>query len=75
MHHELPDFISTRGGVSLRPGDGVIHSWLNRLLLPDTVGTGGDSHTRFPIGISFPAGSGLVAFAAATGVMPLDMPE
>lgn len=65
MHHELPDFISTRGGVSLRPGDGVIHSWLNRLLLPDTVGTGGDSHTRFPIGISFPAGSGLVAFAAA----------
>ncbi|KAA0589010.1 aconitate hydratase 2/2-methylisocitrate dehydratase [Azospirillum lipoferum] len=74
-HHELPDFISTRGGVSLRPGDGVIHSWLNRLLLPDTVGTGGDSHTRFPIGISFPAGSGLVAFAAATGVMPLDMPE
>ena len=75
MHHELPDFISTRGGVSLRPGDGVIHSWLNRLLLPDTVGTGGDSHTRVPIGISFPAGSGLVAFAAATGVMPLDMPE
>ncbi|MDY0071592.1 MAG: bifunctional aconitate hydratase 2/2-methylisocitrate dehydratase, partial [Thauera sp.] len=75
MHHELPSFISTRGGVSLRPGDGVIHSWLNRLLLPDTVGTGGDSHTRFPIGISFPAGSGLVAFAAATGVMPLDMPE
>jgi aconitate hydratase 2/2-methylisocitrate dehydratase len=75
MHHELPDFISTRGGISLRPGDGVIHSWLNRLLLPDTVGTGGDSHTRFPIGISFPAGSGLVAFAAATGVMPLDMPE
>jgi aconitate hydratase 2/2-methylisocitrate dehydratase len=75
MHHELPEFISTRGGVSLRPGDGVIHSWLNRLLLPDTVGTGGDSHTRFPIGISFPAGSGLVAFAAATGVMPLDMPE
>ncbi|HWS14129.1 MAG TPA: bifunctional aconitate hydratase 2/2-methylisocitrate dehydratase, partial [Rhodocyclaceae bacterium] len=74
-HHELPTFISTRGGVSLRPGDGVIHSWLNRLLLPDTVGTGGDSHTRFPIGISFPAGSGLVAFAAATGVMPLDMPE
>ncbi|WP_372394755.1 bifunctional aconitate hydratase 2/2-methylisocitrate dehydratase [Azospirillum sp. HJ39] len=74
-HHELPDFISTRGGVALRPGDGVIHSWLNRLLLPDTVGTGGDSHTRFPIGISFPAGSGLVAFAAATGVMPLDMPE
>ncbi|HQN14473.1 MAG TPA: bifunctional aconitate hydratase 2/2-methylisocitrate dehydratase, partial [Quisquiliibacterium sp.] len=75
MHHELPGFMSTRGGVSLRPGDGVIHSWLNRLLLPDTVGTGGDSHTRFPIGISFPAGSGLVAFAAATGVMPLDMPE
>ena len=75
MHHELPDFMSTRGGISLRPGDGVIHSWLNRLLLPDTVGTGGDSHTRFPIGISFPAGSGLVAFAAATGVMPLDMPE
>ena len=75
MHHELPDFMSTRGGVSLRPGDGVIHSWLNRMLLPDTVGTGGDSHTRFPIGISFPAGSGLVAFAAATGVMPLDMPE
>ena len=75
MHHELPAFISTRGGVSLKPGDGVIHSWLNRLLLPDTVGTGGDSHTRFPIGISFPAGSGLVAFAAATGVMPLDMPE
>ncbi len=74
-HHTLPDFISTRGGVSLRPGDGVIHSWLNRMLLPDTVGTGGDSHTRFPIGISFPAGSGLVAFAAATGVMPLDMPE
>ncbi|BEV71485.1 bifunctional aconitate hydratase 2/2-methylisocitrate dehydratase [Paludibacterium sp. THUN1379] len=75
MHKELPTFISSRGGVSLRPGDGVIHSWLNRLLLPDTVGTGGDSHTRFPIGISFPAGSGLVAFAAATGVMPLDMPE
>lgn len=75
MHHELPEFISTRGGVSLRPGDGIIHSWLNRMLLPDTVGTGGDSHTRFPIGISFPAGSGLVAFAAATGVMPLDMPE
>jgi aconitate hydratase 2 / 2-methylisocitrate dehydratase len=75
MHHELPDFISHRGGVALRPGDGVIHSWLNRFLLPDTVGTGGDSHTRFPIGISFPAGSGLVAFAAATGVMPLDMPE
>ncbi len=75
MHRELPAFISDRGGVALRPGDGVIHSWLNRLLLPDTVGTGGDSHTRFPIGISFPAGSGLVAFAAATGVMPLDMPE
>jgi aconitate hydratase 2/2-methylisocitrate dehydratase len=74
-HRELPQFISNRGGVSLRPGDGVIHSWLNRLLLPDTVGTGGDSHTRFPIGISFPAGSGLVAFGAATGVMPLDMPE
>ncbi|NOL51596.1 bifunctional aconitate hydratase 2/2-methylisocitrate dehydratase [Pelistega suis] len=74
-HHELPEFISSRGGISLRPGDGVIHSWLNRMLLPDTVGTGGDSHTRFPIGISFPAGSGLVAFAAATGVMPLDMPE
>src|SRR5574343_889105 len=74
-HRELPAFISSRGGVSLRPGDGVIHSWLNRLLLPDTVGTGGDSHTRFPIGISFPAGSGLVAFGAATGVMPLDMPE
>ncbi|WP_368939925.1 bifunctional aconitate hydratase 2/2-methylisocitrate dehydratase [Proteus mirabilis] len=74
-HHTLPDFIMNRGGVSLRPGDGIIHSWLNRMLLPDTVGTGGDSHTRFPIGISFPAGSGLVAFAAATGVMPLDMPE
>jgi aconitate hydratase 2/2-methylisocitrate dehydratase len=74
-HHELPAFISNRGGVALKPGDGVIHSWLNRLLLPDTVGTGGDSHTRFPIGISFPAGSGLVAFGAATGVMPLDMPE
>tara|TARA_Y100000739_G_scaffold94031_1_gene80563 strand:- start:114 stop:1472 length:1359 start_codon:yes stop_codon:yes gene_type:complete len=73
--HSLPDFIHTRGGVALRPGDGIIHSWLNRMLLPDTVGTGGDSHTRFPIGISFPAGSGLVAFAAATGVMPLDMPE
>jgi len=71
----LPDFMSTRGGVSLKPGDGIIHSWLNRMLLPDTVGTGGDSHTRFPIGLSFPAGSGLVAFAAATGVMPLDMPE
>lgn len=73
--HSLPDFIMNRGGVSLRAGDGIIHSWLNRMLLPDTVGTGGDSHTRFPIGISFPAGSGLVAFAAATGVMPLDMPE
>ena len=75
MHHELPHFISTRGGIALKPGDGIIHSWLNRMLLPDTVGTGGDSHTRFPVGISFPAGSGLVAFAAATGVMPLDMPE
>ncbi|BDY06648.1 bifunctional aconitate hydratase 2/2-methylisocitrate dehydratase [Ferrimonas sp. YFM] len=74
-HATLPDFIMNRGGISLRPGDGVIHSWLNRMLLPDTVGTGGDSHTRFPLGISFPAGSGLVAFAAATGVMPLDMPE
>jgi len=74
-HHTLPDFIMNRGGVSLRPGDGIIHSWLNRMLLPDTVGTGGDSHTRFPIGISFPAGSGLVAFGAATGTMPLDMPE
>lgn len=74
-HHTLPDFIRNRGGVSLKPGDGIIHSWLNRMLLPDTVGTGGDSHTRFPIGISFPAGSGLVAFGAATGVMPLDMPE
>jgi aconitate hydratase 2 / 2-methylisocitrate dehydratase len=74
-HGTLPDFIRTRGGVSLRPGDGIIHSWLNRMLLPDTVGTGGDSHTRFPVGISFPAGSGLVAFAGATGVMPLDMPE
>ena len=74
-HHELPVFMSNRGGISLRPGDGIIHSWLNRMLLPDTVGTGGDSHTRFPIGISFPAGSGLVAFGAATGVMPLDMPE
>lgn len=73
--HTLPDFVMNRGGVSLRPGDGIIHSWLNRMLLPDTVGTGGDSHTRFPLGISFPAGSGLVAFAAATGVMPLDMPE
>ncbi|AZZ91547.1 bifunctional aconitate hydratase 2/2-methylisocitrate dehydratase [Hahella sp. KA22] len=75
MQHSLPDFIMNRGGVALRPGDGIIHSWLNRMLLPDTVGTGGDSHTRFPMGISFPAGSGLVAFAAATGVMPLDMPE
>jgi len=75
LQHDLPDFIQNRGGVSLRPGDGVIHSWLNRMILPDTVGTGGDSHTRFPIGISFPAGSGLVAFAAALGVMPLDMPE
>merc|ERR1712050_128196 len=74
-HHTLPDFIRDRGGVSLRPGDGIIHSWLNRMLLPDTVGTGGDSHTRFPIGISFPVGSGAVAFASATGVMPLDMPE
>lgn len=74
-HHSLPDFIRNRGGIALRPGDGIIHSWLNRMLLPDTVGTGGDSHTRFPIGISFPAGSGLVAFAAATGIMPLDMPE
>ena len=75
LQHELPDFISTRGGVSLRPGDGVIHSWLNRMILPDTVGTGGDSHTRFPMGISFPAGSGLVAFASALGVMPVGMPE
>ncbi len=75
LQHELPEFMSSRGGVSLKPGDGVIHSWLNRMILPDTVGTGGDSHTRFPIGISFPAGSGLVAFAAATGAMPLDMPE
>ncbi len=74
-HHDLPDFFANRGGVALRPGDGIIHSWLNRMLLPDTVGTGGDSHTRFPLGISFPAGSGLVAFAAALGVMPLDMPE
>ncbi len=74
-HRELPAFMSNRGGISLHPGDGIIHSWLNRMLLPDTVGTGGDSHTRFPIGISFPAGSGLVAFGAATGVMPLDMPE
>lgn len=75
MHHELPAFMNNRGGITLRPGDGIIHSWLNRMLMPDTVGTGGDSHTRFPIGISFPAGSGLVAFGAATGVMPLDMPE
>jgi len=75
LQHTLPDFMSSRGGVSLKAGDGVIHSWLNRMILPDTVGTGGDSHTRFPIGISFPAGSGLVAFAAALGVMPLDMPE
>ncbi|MHB1183057.1 MAG: bifunctional aconitate hydratase 2/2-methylisocitrate dehydratase, partial [Sulfuricella sp.] len=75
LQHELPEFMASRGGVSLKPGDGVIHSWLNRMLLPDTVGTGGDSHTRFPIGISFPAGSGLVAFAAAMGMMPLDMPE
>ena len=73
--HTLPEFIKTRGGVALKPGDGIIHSWLNRMLLPDTVGTGGDSHTRFPIGISFPAGSGLVAFGAALGVIPLDMPE
>jgi aconitate hydratase 2/2-methylisocitrate dehydratase len=75
LHHTLPDFITSRGGVALRPGDGVIHSWLNRMILPDTVGTGGDSHTRFPLGISFPAGSGLVAFAAVTGSMPLNMPE
>ena len=75
MHHSLPGFINARGGISLKPGDGIIHSWLNRMLLPDTVGTGGDSHTRFPLGISFPAGSGLVAFGAATGIMPLDMPE
>ena len=75
MHKNLPAFISERAGVPLRPGDGVIHSWLNRLLVPDTVGTGGDSHTRFPIGISFPAGSGLVAFGGALGFMPLDMPE
>ncbi len=75
LQHTLPEFISSRGGVTLRPGDGIIHSWLNRMILPDTVGTGGDSHTRFPLGISFPAGSGLVAFAAATGAMPLDMPE
>ena len=72
---ELPDFFAQRGGVALRPGDGIIHSWLNRMLLPDTVGTGGDSHTRFPLGISFPGGSGIVAFAAALGVMPLDLPE
>jgi len=75
LQHSLPDFMQSRGGVSLKPGDGVIHSWINRMLLPDTVGTGGDSHTRFPLGISFPAGSGLVAFAASIGVMPLDMPE
>ncbi len=75
LQQTLPDFMTQRGGVSLRPGDGIIHSWLNRMLVPDTVGTGADSHTRFPIGISFPAGSGLVAFAAATGIMPLDMPE
>lgn len=75
MHQELPEFITSRGGIALRPGDGIIHSWLNRMLVPDTVGTGGDSHTRFPVGISFPGGSGLVAFAAATGIMPLDMPE
>jgi aconitate hydratase 2 / 2-methylisocitrate dehydratase len=74
-HQDLPDFFAQRGGVALRPGDGIIHSWLNRMLLPDTVGTGGDSHTRFPLGISFPAGSGLVVFAAALGAMPLDMPE
>lgn len=74
-HHTLPDFIHTRGGVSPHPCDGIIHSWLNRMMLPDTLGTGGDSHTRFPIGLTFPAGSGLVAFAAATGVMPLDMPK
>ena len=75
LQHELPSFMASRGGVTLKPGDGIIHSWLNRLLLPDTIGTGGDSHTRFPIGISFPAGSGLVAFAAAIGAMPIDMPE
>jgi hypothetical protein len=75
MQASLPKFVTARGGVALRPGDGVIHSWLNRLLVPDTVGTGGDSHTRFPVGISFPAGSGLVAFAGALGFMPLDMPE
>merc|ERR1711976_228259 len=74
-HRTLPKFIAERGGIALKPGDGIIHSWLNRMLLPDQVGTGGDSHTRFPLGVSFPAGSGLVAFAAATGVMPLDMPE
>ena len=75
LQHSLPDFMASRGGVVLRPGDGIIHSWLNRMLLPDEVGTGGDSHTRFPLGISFPGGSGLVAFAAALGVMPLNMPE
>ena len=75
LHKTLPNFITSRGGVSLKPGDGVIHSWLNRFVLPDSVGTGGDSHTRFPIGISFPAGSGLVAFAAVTGAMPLNVPE
>ena len=75
LQHTLPDFMHSRGGVSLKPGDGIIHSWLNRMLLPDSVGTGGDSHTRFPIGISFPAGSGLVAFGASIGVLPLDMPE
>lgn len=75
LQHTLPDFMKNRGGVSLRAGDGIIHSWLNRMVLPDTVGTGGDSHTRFPIGISFPAGSGLVAFASVTGSMPLNMPE
>jgi len=75
LQHTLPDFMQSRGGVSLKPGDGIIHSWLNRMLLPDSVGTGGDSHTRFPIGISFPAGSGLVAFGASIGVLPLDMPE
>jgi len=75
LHHTLPDFIRNRSGISLKAGDGVIHSWLNRMVLPDSVGTGGDSHTRFPIGISFPAGSGLVAFAGVTGSMPLNMPE
>ncbi len=75
LHETLPEFISHRNGVALKPGDGIIHSWLNRMLIPDTVGTGADSHTRFPLGISFPGGSGLVAFAAATGIMPLDMPE